>query len=116
MNFKLLKLITGELIISKIYGEKSKVITLENPLLVDISYNDELKPVFRYLPWQVIAEVKHVDINTSNVVYSTAPKSELLTVYMNICTQFDAAMRGGPTSPMAVKELENILNDQLVEQ
>ena len=115
MHFKMFKLITGELIVSKVYSEAAKVVTLENPMYVDITYSEDLKPVFRYLPWQVIAEVSRVEISTSNIVFSTAPKSELLTIYMNICTQMDNSMRGGSSSPVAIQELEATLNHDTIE-
>lgn len=115
MHFKMFKLITGELIVSKVCNESTKLITLENPMYIDIAYNEELKPVFRYLPWQVIAEVPRVEINVSNIVFSTAPKSELLTLYMNICTQMDNAARGGAASQVAMRELEDTLNHQTLE-
>lgn len=114
MYFKLIKLVSGDLVLSKIHTENSKKIVLENPLTITISYDDEMRPVFKYLPWQILSESRTVELSMSSVLYTCAPKSELLTVYMNICTQFNGAPRASQTGT-DVQSIETVLNSNVMD-
>lgn len=105
MYYKLMKLVSGMHIIGKVVEEKKTTTVLENPMEIQISFNEESRPQFKYLPWQLIAESKQVTIDNKNILLTAAPKSELLTVYLNICTSFEKAGAAAVANRQPVGEI-----------
>lgn len=87
-EYKMLFLKNGKIYVSRVRETTDETMTLINPMLVEYKFNAEGGPSFRYLPWQVLSSQPNVDINTSDILMSAAPKTELLDMYQRICISF----------------------------
>lgn len=87
-EYKILFLKNGKTYVSQVKETTGETVTLINPMLVEYKFNADGGPTFRYLPWQVLCGESKVVLNTSDVLMSSNPKTELLDVYQRICISF----------------------------
>lgn len=90
-DYAIMKLQTADTIICawKEDGANSNILIVQNPMLIDWSFDKEGRPQFKYVPWQLFSDQKTVRMNKENIVYQNKPKYELLDVYKKICDSFD---------------------------
>lgn len=87
-EYKFLVLQSGEKYLAEILNEAEDMVTVVKPMLIEHKYDTQGRPVFRYVPWQLLSSEDSTIIHKNHIVISTLPKTELLDIYQRICINF----------------------------
>ena len=97
INLKLIRLISGEELMSEVTAETDTVISIKNPVRVVLMPNkvDPKTPTVGFAPWVEFSEEKDFTIHKAHVIVTMKPVQDFINHYNS--------MFGGIVSPPTTK-------------
>ena len=78
--------------ISQIVDENESYISLRNPMEYVIEFDNDNKPQFKYIPWQIISDDEYIQLSRNDIFTLATPKKDFAVVYKQIMQTFDIDM------------------------
>ena len=87
LNVKLIRLITGEELISEVLNDNEKVV-MKNPIRIVVMPNSsrdpKATPTIGFAPWIEFADTDKIELDKSHILYIVTPIQEFVNQYNSI--------------------------------
>jgi hypothetical protein len=88
LNVKLIRLLTGEELVTEVINEDDKQVVIKNPIRVVVmpnaSRDPKAAPTIGFAPWIEFAEDNKIELDKSHVLYVLTPVQEFINQYNTI--------------------------------